>query len=150
MKAVTRRLPDADPAAAVASFASGHYADYLVKAGLPVPAWAWVNAVARGSSLFVASLALLGGDPPELGEREDQLRPWYRARKTMALVVAERVNSLGCDLAHLQRGALQGLELELAATGDLIERGPIETTALVSDAIDALHEGSPPDACYWD
>ena len=147
---MTRRLPPTDPVATMASFWSGQYADHLVDAGLPVPAWAWVNAVARGSAFFVASLAMPGSDPPDLGDREDALRPWYRARRTMALVVSERLNSLGCDLAHLQRGALQGLELELAATCDVFERGPIETTALVSDALDVLHRGSSPGASYWD
>lgn len=147
---MARRLPQIDPAAASASFWSGHYADYLVELGLPVPAWAWVNAVARGSGPFVASLAVAGGDPPEVGDREDQLRPWYRARTAMALVVGQRLASGGCDLAHLQRGALQGVELELAATSGVVERGPIETTALVSDAIDALIRGGSPGPSFWD
>lgn len=147
---MTRRPSPPDPTAAWASFSSGRYADHLVEAGLPVPGWAWVNAVARGSGYVVASLAMVGTDPPDLGDREDVLRPWYRARHTMALVVTERLNSSGCDLAYLQRGALQGLELELAATSHLFERGPIETTALVSDALDVLHRGSSSGACYWD
>lgn len=147
---MTRRVPQVDPVEASASFWSGHYADYLVEVRLPVPAWAWVNAVARGSGPFIASLAMAGGDPPEIGDGEDQLRPWYRARTAMARVVGQRLDTLGCDLAHLQRGALQGVELELAATSGVFERGPIATTALVSDAVDALIRGGSPGPSYWD
>ena len=52
-----------------------------------------------------------------------------------AQVVLERTVELGVPLPELQRRALLGLELELAATDGLFERGPIETTYLVIEAL---------------
>ena len=126
-----RRAAHSDCGLALAAFSSGRYADYLVGQGQLAPAWAWVNTVARGSTLLVASLAM--ADVP--GEAPEELRCWYRARKAMAQVVMEQLTQRRIPLAELQRRALVGLELELAATADASPRGPVETTCLVVDAL---------------
>ena len=131
-----RRVAHSDHGLALAAFSSGRYADYLAGRGLPAPAWAWVNTVARGSTLLVASLAM--ADVP--GEAPEELRCWYRARKAMSQVVMEQLaqHQHRIPLAELQRRALVGLELELAATADAFPRGPVETTCLVVDALVAI------------
>lgn len=132
---VLRRSVPTDPQAAITSFWTGRYADFLAERGEVVPAWAWVNAVARGNTLVVASLAIASVAPVE---EVGSLRPWYRARRVMALFTMEHVVTLGCSLEDLQTHALQGLELELAATAGVFERGPTETATLVREALNAF------------
>jgi hypothetical protein len=45
------------------------------------------------------------------------------------------VGPFGSSLEEPQEQILQGLELELAATADIFERGLIETVCLVVDAL---------------
>lgn len=131
--AVSRPLRT-DPQAALTSFEAGHYGEFLIEQGERVPGWAWLNAVARGSLLLVSSLAMAtsvtAGDP-------HLLPAWRRARKAIAKAVLEHAERTGASLAEVQHEVLHGLELELAATAGIFERGPIETTCLVLDALGA-------------
>jgi hypothetical protein len=129
-----RRHMQADPTEAPLAFWNGRYADFLLQRGEHVPCWAWMNALAHGSTLLVASLATATPVPDQLGE---DLRPWFRARKAMALAVMELVSREGVRLRELQEKVLIGLELELAATIGHYERGPMETACLVVDGLEA-------------
>lgn len=40
-----------------AAFLSGHYADYLTERKLPIPAWAWLNAISHGCADDIRLLA---------------------------------------------------------------------------------------------
>lgn len=115
------------------AYQSGRYADYLVGRGAGVPAWAWMNAVARGSEVLVASLALAEGSPRDAPER---LRGWYLARKAIAEEAMSTIADEECTLAELQRGVLRGLELELAAVSIWAVPDPEELICL---ALEALH-----------
>lgn len=115
------------------AYESGRYADYLISRGADVPAWAWMNAVARGSEVLVASLALAEGSPRDAPER---LRGWYLARKAIAEEAMSTIADEECTLAELQRGVLRGLELELAAVSIWAVPDPEELICL---ALEALH-----------
>lgn len=129
-----RRPAHAEPREAVVAYRSGRYVEYLAEREKPVPAWAWLNAMAHGSVVLVSSLAVAG----VLAYEYDQpVRAWHRARKTMAMAVMENAGRRRCSLADVQAEVLCGLELELAATAGVYDRGPIETTCMVLDALGA-------------
>ena len=110
------------------AYTLGRYADFLAEHGRSVPAWAWLNAVARGSEGLVASLALAepaGPDTP------GSLQDWYDARTVIAQEVVGTVAVHGCSLAVLQRDVLAGVELELAAMEGCAEPGPDDLVEMV-------------------
>lgn len=130
---IFRHHAQTGPVTATTAFWSGRYAEHLVRQGAPVPAWAWLNALAHGSSLLVASLASATSVPPDLPEA---MAPWARARKALALAVMDLVSQEGVRLGELQLEVLVGLELELAATEDTIRRAPIDTACMVVDGLE--------------
>lgn len=134
---IFRHHAQTDPAAGPTAFWNGRYAEHLIRQGAPVPAWAWLNALAHGSTLLVASLATA---PPVTDDLPEELHPWARARKALALAVMELVSREGIRLRELQLLVLTGIELELAATEDIFRRGPIETACLVTETLEAYCE----------
>lgn len=134
---IFRHRAQADAVALPASFWNGRYADHLLQRGQAVPAWAWVNALAHGSTLLVASLATATPPAPDL---TDAVSSWMRARKAMALAVMELVSREGIRLRELQLQVLVGIELELAAMDGVVNRGPIETACLVVDTLQAYSD----------
>ena len=76
--------PPTDPLAALEAWRSGLYAEFLIEKGSEVPGWAWVNTLAHGNVLAIASVAVAGPSPKDLAEEH---RPWFRARSAMAQAV---------------------------------------------------------------
>ena len=118
------------------SFRAGCYADHLVAAKQEVPPWAWLNALAQGSEVLVASLAVAQpgprGAPPELHR-------WYVTRKALAAEVMRTLTAEGCSLVELQHDVLRGLELELAAAASwAAPPEPQEVTGMVLEALHAF------------
>lgn len=128
------RPPPTDPLAAQEAYRAGRYAEHLLDLGAAVPGWAWVNALAHGNVLDIAAAALASPTPAGVPE---PYRPWFRARGAMAQAVMRITVRRGTKLREVQRAVLLGMELELAATGDVLERGPVEVTALVLEALEA-------------
>jgi hypothetical protein len=123
----------------LAAYRMGRYADYLIQRGAEVPLWAWLNGVAEGSEVLVASLALAEGSPRGAPV---ELRGWYLARKTIAEEVLATLSVEGGTLAQLQEAVLVGLQLELAAAGEQTEVGPDELACLTLDALHAYRDPS--------
>lgn len=130
---------DPDPTEEGDAFRTGRYADYLVSRRQLVPPWAWVNALAHGSEVLVASLALAEPGPRDAAV---ELRSWYAARKALAEEVVSTLGVQGCSLDELQQGVLVGLELELAALNTWASPDPEELTCLVLDALHAYRDRS--------
>lgn len=126
--------PPTDPLAALEAYRAGRYAELLLDLGSAVPGWAWVNALAHGNVLDIAAVALASPNPSCVPEES---RPWFRARSAMAQAVMRITVRRGSKLRDVQRGVLLGIELELAATAEVFERGPVEVTALVLGALEA-------------
>jgi hypothetical protein len=98
------------------AFLGGSYAEHLRRAGVPLPAWVWLNLIAHGTLDELRALAT-GPAPPPV---------WPRARWFLAGEVLAAVESGGCSLRGLQRDALIPLEQQ-AMTGDAASRwGPAE------------------------
>jgi hypothetical protein len=126
--------PPIDPLAALEAYRSGRYAEFLLDEGSAVPGWAWVNALAHGNVLDIASVAVAGPSPRGLAQ---EYRPWFRARSAMAQAVVRLTVRQGYRLRDVQQSVLLGIELELAATAGSLERGPVEITALVLEGLEA-------------
>ena len=107
--------PEADELiAGCEAFLDGSYAEHLRRAGVPVPAWAWLNLIAHGTLDELRALAT-GPVPPSV---------WPRARWFLAGEVVDAVESGWCSLAGLQRDVLIPLE-QRAMVGDTASRwGP--------------------------
>jgi hypothetical protein len=58
----------------------------------------------------------------------------FGAIQRLAPAVIDNVRPLGSSFEEPREQILRGLELELGATADIFERGPIETTCLMVDA----------------
>lgn len=132
-----RQIPDS--AGEADAYRSGRYADYLVSCGAPVPPWAWMNALAHGGDVLVASLALAEGGPRGTAPA---LEPWYLVRKAIAEEVVVTLTIEGCTLGELQAGLLVGLELELAAVDPWVAVDPEGLTCLVLEELHAYRERS--------
>lgn len=120
-------------------FRTGRYADYLVAHRRPVPAWAWLNALAEGSEVLVASLALAEPGPRDAAE---ELRGWYALRKALAEEVVGTIGAEGCSLAEVQAAVLAGLELELAAASAWSAPDTDEVSAIVLQALQSFRDHS--------
>jgi len=108
-------------------FLEGRFAEHLVIAGIPVPAWAWLNILAHGTP---ARLQIVAGAPAD----GTSGRGWRRALAKLAdevFAAAEREGSLEA----VQRGILVPLELYLAARPEMAGLGPDELVARVRAAL---------------
>jgi hypothetical protein len=128
------RRPPTDPLAALEAYRAGRYAEHLLDLGAAIPGWAWVNALAHGNVLDIAAAALASPNPASVPE---PYRPWFRARSAMAQALMRVTVRRGTRLRDVQRAVLLGMELELAATAEVLERDPVEVTALVLEALES-------------
>lgn len=119
-------------AAAWAAFESGRYAELLLSSGESIPPWAWLNALAHGDGLRVASLA---ASDAGASRAAGDVRSWFQVRRLLADELVSMVSGGVCSLALVQRQVLRGIELELAASEGWIERDPLSAAWLVLDAL---------------
>ncbi|MGA2520655.1 MAG: hypothetical protein ABSG81_07540 [Acidimicrobiales bacterium] len=113
------------------AFLSGCYPGHLVDAGLPVPAWAWLNPVAHGSVdsvRMLASGATLGRPAPYA------TGAWTQAVAFLASEVLRLVGDDPAGLLHVQGASL--VPLELAMAGSRARLDPHCLVAMVLDALD--------------
>lgn len=92
------------------AYLSGRYARYLEETSRPVPGWAWLNLLARGSEADIAALA--SGEACDPGPTV-----WQQALSFLALELLSRAAQQGRTLEELQRSTLVPLEFRLAKRG---------------------------------
>lgn len=114
------------------AYVRGRYRQLLERRSEPLPAWAWLNALAHGDVADVERLAsqAVGGDGPEAfvaGLARDLL---------------EQMAARGVSLEELQRGRLVPLELALAR--DPVQVFPRSGTHLARAITGALRRGVRP------
>ncbi len=93
------------------AFLLGHYAQYLGLQHRPVPAWAWLNALAHGGEADISSLAT--SEPPRRALPSDTT-VWQQALAFLAQELISQAARRGRPVADLQRSMLVPIELELA------------------------------------
>ncbi len=110
------------------AFLLGRYVEQLEARCMEVPAWAWTNVLAHGTSDDLRSTADDCQADPE------STREWRAAR---AYVAAELLDttSRGRSLADTQRLLLVPLELRLAARSDVEQWTPQRWVATVRSSI---------------
>lgn len=92
-------------------FFAGRLAAYLVDAGRPVPAFAWLNQVVHAGEVDLAVIA--AGSPETI-----QPPSWRRTTAHLAESLLVRALDSGRPVASLQQELLLPLELELVADPD--------------------------------
>ncbi len=116
--------------AEVEPFLCGRYARHLINRKRPVPPWAWLNALAHGSSDDIIALTL--SEPRR--HTPWNSNEWERALAFLALEVINQVTKRDGALTQLQRSTLVPLELELA--GERSHLTPAQFVLMVLCALD--------------
>jgi hypothetical protein len=119
-----RRLAANEISEECSAFLAGSYRGYLEICGRPVPAWAWLNALAHGDriDIEIEATTCSGDDTPEAVVGE-----------LAAAVVAALER--GEELVGLQRNTLIPLELALSATTYAVPTNGVELARALRSAV---------------
>ncbi len=120
------------------AFLSGCYPGHLVDAGLPVPAWAWLNPLAHGTA---DSVRVLASDAIVRRPALYATNAWKQAVAYLAYEVLRLVGDDSGALADVQHQSL--VPLELAMAGSPARLDPHCVVAMVLDVLDQYRARDP-------